>query len=165
MLRQTLRPISALAALLVLTTALSLSQTTPAGQSTGKTAPAPVAPAASDRPLIGVHWQLRELDGKQLATPKGQRPAFVLTSDGDRITGSGGCNRLMGAYQTDGSTLRFKGVATTMMACADPVMSQERKFLAALNSTASYRISGKILELLNAQGEVVARLHAVTEKR
>jgi putative lipoprotein len=116
-----------------------------------------------DHPLIGIHWRLADLNGKPVSLSMEQRPNFVLTDDGNRITGSGGCNRLMGSYELDGHSLRFKTVATTMMACLGPVMDVERKFLAALNATTAYRISGSTLQLLDDKGHALAWLHAVTE--
>lgn len=124
----------------------------------------PIPQAKPDRPLIGIHWRLAELDGKKVNTPLEQRANFVLTDDGNRISGSGGCNRLVGSYELEGHSLRFKPVATTMMACIGPAMDEEHKFLAALNATTTYRVSGATLELLNNKGRVLAWLHAVTDQ-
>ena len=46
-------------------------------------------------------------------------------------------------------SLRFHPIATTMMACVDPLMEQENKFNDALNKTTRYRIQGNTLVLLN----------------
>jgi putative lipoprotein len=123
-----------------------------------------VAASKPDRPLIGIHWRLADLNGKPVTLSMEQRPNFVLTDDGNRITGSGGCNRLMGSYELDGNSLRFKTVATTMMACLGPVMDVERKFLAVLNATTAYRISGATLQLLDDKGHALAWLHAVSDE-
>lgn len=46
-------------------------------------------------------------------------PQLVLEKDG-KLTGTDGCNRLMGAWeQTDEKTVTFIDVASTMMACED----------------------------------------------
>ncbi len=123
-----------------------------------------IAQTRPDRPLVGIHWRLAELDGKKVNTPIEQRANFVLTDDGNRISGSGGCNRLVGSYELAGNSLHFKPVATTMMACIGPAMDEEHKFLAALNATTAYRISGATLELLNDKGRVLAWLHAVADQ-
>lgn len=48
-----------------------------------------------------------------------------------------------------------------MMACPEPLMTQEQAFTKALLSVASYRISGKSLELL-AGDKTVAKFKART---
>lgn len=44
------------------------------------------------------------------------RPGLVLHEDG-RLTGSDGCNRLMGSWEFDGEVVAFGRVASTMMFC------------------------------------------------
>lgn len=61
--------------------------------------------AASDPSPVGT-WG--ESDGAYLE----------LAGDG-ALTGSDGCNRLMGKWEAEGTTVSFIGVATTMMACVD----------------------------------------------
>ena len=60
-------------------------------------------------------------------------------------------------YELDGDRLGFGAVATTMMACPEPLMSRERAFIEALEATTAFRIEGETLELLAGE-EVVARL-------
>ena len=123
-----------------------------------------IAPPERDHALTETHWRLIELNGKEVSLPKEQRATLVLTEDGHRIQGSGGCNQLSGVYELEGNTLRFRNVASTMMSCPDPIMMEEQQFVTALSATETYRISGKTLELLNGKDQVVAWLHAVTEK-
>lgn len=123
-----------------------------------------VTPPERDHPLTETHWRLVELNGKELTVGREQRGTLVLTEDGQRVSGFGGCNRLTGVYQLEANSLRFKNMASTMMACPDPLMTEEREFVTALSATESYRISGKTLELLNGKDEVVAWLHAIAEK-
>lgn len=49
-------------------------------------------------------------------------------------SGSGGCNRYNTQYTLTGSQISFTAVASTRMACADAVMSQEMAFFSALES-------------------------------
>ncbi len=76
-----------------------------------------------------------------------------LEFNAGQISGSTGCNTFQSSYQQDGNSLQIETGAITQMACAEPVMNQERDFLAALNNTAGYRISGDRLELQDAAGE------------
>jgi len=107
-------------------------------------APAPrVAPNA----LRGTKWILIELDGKPV-TPSSTNPAYLLLDPiGKQYSGSSGCNRINGTFQLDGTDLQLLGGAMTLMACAEPLMKQEKEFNEALTATGSYRIAGGILEL------------------
>ncbi len=99
-----------------------------------------------------------ELGGLPVEPSEGGRdPHLVLDPDGRRLSGSGGCNRLLGRYELDGDRLGFGAVATTMMACPEPLMIRERAFIEALEATTAFRIEGETLELLAGE-EVVARL-------
>jgi putative lipoprotein len=88
----------------------------------------------------------------------------VLEIAGDgRISGTGGCNRIMGKARIEGAAITLGPLATTRMACSPAVMDQERKFLAALEAARSWRIDAARhkLVLLGAKGEtllVLARM-------
>ncbi|MBF4994422.1 META domain-containing protein [Arthrobacter gandavensis] len=47
-----------------------------------------------------------------------REPSLELHGDG-RLTGTDGCNRLMGRWALEDGTVRFQEVAMTMMACPD----------------------------------------------
>jgi putative lipoprotein len=115
--------------------------------------------AAAREPLEGTQWNLTEVNGKvpETGTPQA---SITLVESTHRIEGTGGCNRLMGSYELEGRTLHFKGVATTMMACAGDAMEQERALLEALGATQSYRLRNFTLTLLGKDGKALARLEA-----
>jgi heat shock protein HslJ len=118
------------------------------------------APAKS---LTGTHWTLTQLNGQAITAQSGKNEAYIeLTADTNRIAGSGGCNRIMGSYELEGSSLRFKQVASTMMACPGDAMPREQEFIKALNATASFRIRGAALLLRGKDDTVLARLEAQT---
>ena len=75
-----------------------------------------------------------------------------------KVTGSSGCNRLMGSATIAGASIAFGAVATTRMACPEPVMAQERDFLDALAAARTFRIEGGYLSLRDAAGTEVAWL-------
>ena len=84
-----------------------------------------------------------------------QEKAFA---EGNRLTGVGACNRLTGAYKTDGKrTLKIGPLAATMMAC--PGMEQEDAFTKALEATTHYDMDGPMLLLLG-DGELKAVFQA-----
>ena len=92
------------------------------------------------RPLAGTEWQLIQLGGKAV------KPEV------------GACNRLTGAYKTDGKrTLKIGPLAATMMAC--PGMDEEDAFTKMLESVTHYDMDGPMLLLLS-DGELRAVFQA-----
>jgi putative lipoprotein len=122
----------------------------------------PVAPPAATAPLQDTYWKLVRLGSEAVSPPAGQnREAhLVLHTQGRRLAGSGGCNRLMGSYALEGGKLSFPPAATTRMACPE-AGDAEGRFLKALTQVAGYRLSGQQLVLLDAGGRALAQLEAV----
>jgi heat shock protein HslJ len=75
-----------------------------------------------------------------------------------RLTGSAGCNMYTAAYTVGGNALTISPAASTRRACSAPagIMEQEATYLAALTTTAAYRIEGDRLILETADGARVA---------
>ena len=118
---------------------------------------AAAAPAAPNKPLRGTDWQLTQLEGKPVAaTNHGQIPHLLFSMEDQRVSGNGGCNRIMGSFEITDDQLRLPGMASTMMACASG-MEQERRFMQALEKIQHFRISGSQLELLDASNTVLMR--------
>lgn len=108
-------------------------------------------------PLEGIRWQLTELGGQALSA--GQGPTLLL--DGHRASGSDGCNRFTGPYTRSGDGVRIgPGLASTRMACPDPLQRQADAFAGALAEARRFRTQSTSaddrLELLGADGAVIA---------
>jgi uncharacterized lipoprotein YbaY/heat shock protein HslJ len=102
-------------------------------------------------------WVPLRIGEHEVAVPSGQREPWIELEPRSRaITGSGGCNRFTGGYESGGGMLRFDAVATTQMAC--PAMKTETDFLLALEATRRYRVHGRTLELMDEHGRVLVRL-------
>ncbi len=114
----------------------------------------PVAPVS----VTETQWNLVEIDGEPIPAGSG-RPYIYLQEPGDKLSGSGGCNRLFGSFDLSPGSLQFHSVASTKMACADDSQRHEPELLQALNLTTSYRVSGDVLEL-RADERVLARFQA-----
>jgi len=126
--------------------------------------PSQVSPAAAGgASLEGVDWVLLAYrSGDSLVELGDPRGPARLRFEGGRVTGSVGCNRLMGAYELDGEGIRFQtSMATTMMACPEPLMSREQAVHAALPSVVSYHREAGRLELLDPTGGVLLRFVAL----
>jgi heat shock protein HslJ len=106
--------------------------------------------------LESTRWVLVRLGEESVLSAGGQRePYIALEPTEHRISGHGGCNRLVGGYQLNGSGLKFTQLALTRMACPDT--KYEDAFARALNATANWKITGNHLELFDANGTPVAR--------
>jgi len=115
------------------------------------------APPLPADPLDGTAWVLTELPGQSLE-PDAQ---ISLRFAERRLGGSDGCNRYGGSYIAHGSDLRLgEDLASTQMACPEPVMHQAAAYLAALQGTSATRVTQASLELLDASGTLMARFTA-----
>jgi putative lipoprotein len=131
----------------------------PAG--TGARRP-PRTPSPDAAVLSATPWKLTALG--DTPAPAGGAASIAFDSEKGRISGSTGCNQFFGTYETgDGSALKLTPVGQTLMACIGEGDAQEKAFLDALRATASYRVSGKSLELLDAEARVLARFTAAGE--
>jgi heat shock protein HslJ len=99
--------------------------------------------------LEGSRWILTSLDG--LAPVPGSTITSAFDESG-QVGGSSGCNSYSAPYLTEGDSLTIGQPVGTLMACDEPLMSQESDYLTALAATASYSISGDALTLRDASG-------------
>jgi heat shock protein HslJ len=78
--------------------------------------------------------------------------------EGGMLSGSAGCNTYRASYTTDRGAIEIAEPAATRKACAEPegIMEQEAAYLAALPTAVHYRVAGASLELLSAEGTLVA---------
>lgn len=119
------------------------------------------ARAGGDAPLRNTYWKLTHLGDTPAPTPVRQQEAhLIFAAHEQRVSGCGGCNRVMGGFEINGDKLHLDRMAITRMACLDG-MGQEQRFLKSLGDVARYRIDGDRLVLLDRSGEVVARFIAV----
>jgi heat shock protein HslJ len=76
--------------------------------------------------------------------------SITLAFDGSgQATGNAGCNSYSAAYRAGGNSLTVERPNATMKFCETPegVMQQEQQYLAALNSAATFNISGDQLQI------------------
>ena len=115
-----------------------------------------------DEPIEGPVWWLTQLNGQPVETGREPQrdPQVAFDRSSGRVSGSGGCNRLSGAFTRTGSALRIGQLASTRMACVDPARSGiEAQFLQALQAAAAYRLAGPDqLVLLDEGGRTLALL-------
>lgn len=115
-----------------------------------------------DAPLEKTEWRLIWLSGTKIEAARPQQMPYIqLDSESHRVSGSGGCNRLMGGYELTGDHLKFTQMAMTRMACMHGG-DTEASFAKALDHVNSWKIvKGKLL-LLDADLRVVAKFSPYT---
>lgn len=107
--------------------------------------------------LEDTYWKLTRVGGMAVsAASETREPHLVFSSETHRVSGMGGCNRIMGSYEVHGNELKLSQMAGTMMACIDG-MDTEQKFLNALRGVKTWKVTGNELDLADAGGTVVAR--------
>jgi heat shock protein HslJ len=115
------------------------------------------AAAPGERPLDGTVWVLAGLAGHAVTGS----PTITLQFEGDRVSGTDGCNRYSAGYSATGPEFAVSPqVASTRMACPPEVEAKARAFLAALTGAKHYRLQGARLELLAEDGATLAALDA-----
>jgi len=84
-----------------------------------------------------------------------EQKAFVQFHPDGKISGFAGCNRFFGTFVATDTTLEVGPLATTRMACPDPIMQQEMAFLGEIEGATGYLISGHRLTLEGTEGAVL----------
>lgn len=125
----------------------------------------PVAEPPGQQPtkLEGRGWQLvgyQSANGLvEIAANAGVTP--FRFEDG-QVSGRAGCNQFSGSYTLDGDRLVIgAGMASTMMACPEPLMQQEQAVFAAFEAVTTARQGGERLELLDDTGATRLVLRAL----
>lgn len=82
-------------------------------------------------------------------------PITLGVSAEGAASGNAACNRYTGAVEADGATVTFGELATTRMACEEPVMALETAYLAALAAVDTGVREGDELTLTGPDVELV----------
>jgi len=105
-------------------------------------------------------WRLVSLG--DVAAAAGVATRIEIAADG-AVTGSGGCNRLLGRARFEGNGVTFAPMAGTQMACAPAAMRQEEEFVARLPQVRFWRIERDRLVLCDAKSLPVLVLQSDTK--
>ena len=137
----------------------------------GGQAAAPATPAAPTNPaaqpkaqpaggkdtLDGTSWTMATLNGQAALKDTTVTLNFVA----GKVAGSDGCNNYSGSYTADGTNIKFnQPMASTMMACPDPIMKQATAYQQALAQAATYKSDAKQLTLSDSSGKELVTFNA-----
>jgi copper homeostasis protein (lipoprotein) len=115
---------------------------------------------AASEPLENTMWKLTRIGNKPVSVQGRQRePNLTFHAENHRVSGLGGCNRLVGSYTLNGKQISFSPFATTKMACQEG-MDTEDAFFQALTRVRTWNIVGRHLELYDADGVLLTRFEA-----
>jgi heat shock protein HslJ len=88
------------------------------------------APAAAFS-LSNSEWLLKNLNGSDVAD---NAQATLAFPEEGKIAGKGSCNRFFGTAEIKGDAIKLGPLGSTRMACPEPAMNQEAKYLEALQA-------------------------------
>jgi heat shock protein HslJ len=128
-------------------------------------APARDAPAvanASSAPLTDSQWRLLTIEGQTVLNPPGpQQVYFLLQPRNTGVVGFAGCNRMFGRYALEGDSLKFDAMGATKMAClVESRLDLEQRFLSMFVRVTRWKITDRVLQLVDAEGRVIAEFEA-----
>ncbi len=116
----------------------------------------PTETAEQDPQLLGNQWLVEDIGGRGVIDNAQTKVEF--SADGT-VSGSTGLNRFTGKATIAGKALSFGPLATTRRAGPPALMDQERRFLEAMGSVASYEVTKPgIIQFLDTRGQAVLRL-------
>lgn len=105
--------------------------------------------------LTAHEWVLEDINNQGIID--NSRVTLNFGDEG-RVAGRASCNRYFAVYSVDGETLNIQQAATTMMACPEALMNQERRFLDALQGVHSFEIDATgALVLTGENSRILAR--------
>jgi heat shock protein HslJ len=120
----------------------------------------------ADVSLDGSSWSLMSYKDNAGETVNAlSRSTTTALFQANQVTGIAGCNNFNASYQTTRNKLSFGPVATTRKVCNTPlgIMQQENAFLAALDSTVSYKLSRNALEMIDSRGNTLLTFRRTNE--
>lgn len=100
-------------------------------------------------------WVATHIGNTEIKTSENTRmPSLQFNADTQRITGTDGCNRLMGSYEAGRDTLVLSPLASTKMACVNNSHTAQQ-FNEAMAKVANYQVFSQTLKLLDRHGNVL----------
>lgn len=119
-------------------------------------------PSPPNGKLLNTYWKLILINDTEVTVMENQAEPHIIFNAENRVSGSDGCNRMMGSYLLDGNNLSLDKMAGTKMACAEGA-AQTQAFNDVLTKVATYSVHSDQLELRDGTALVLARFKAVAQ--
>jgi len=94
--------------------------------------------------LAGTEWKLMTLGSDGAIQTHEPTLAF---DEGNRISGTGSCNRFTGTVTVSGKSIAVSPLASTRMACQEALSRQEAKYFGALQQAEWFMLAGGTLTI------------------
>lgn len=107
--------------------------------------------------ITGIDWRPVIVGNSQLPEDSGMFIRFEV--DGS-IKGHGGCNGFFGSLEQTESGIRVGPLGATRMACPEPIMSREARYLEALQKTTNLMSGNDTMRLLDEENRVIVEFVA-----
>ncbi len=101
-------------------------------------------------------WVLTQIDRVDIKTDADTKNLPALRFGDSSLTGTDGCNRIMGGYSVQGKKIEFLQLAKTQMMCMDG-QGITAKFTETLDRVSGYKASADKLELLDDNSNVIMK--------
>ena len=110
------------------------------------------APKTDNAVLLNDIWVLEAIDQVDVLETDfdHERPRLEFQKAEGKVTGTTGCNQLMGPYTTQGNNIAFGPLALTKRACPGNL---EDQFIQAMNEVSGFTIANLKLYLLSGSAE------------
>lgn len=122
------------------------------------------APAVADKPfgpaLEDTYWRLSSVGGVAAPASASREPYLRLYAFSYNASASGGCNILRGTYAVKDQAISFVDLASTRMACPN-ASNVDDALLKALTAARKANVTGERMDLLDANGSVLASFQGI----
>jgi heat shock protein HslJ len=115
--------------------------------------------------LAGTSWKLVSYGpvGKQIPAAPGIKTSLGFGADG-KVSGNVGCNQFSGNYEVKEGKIIFGLLASTLMACSEPQMTQESTSFQLMTGTVSFEVKGNTLAIYDASDGISIKFSGVENK-
>ena len=123
------------------------------------------ASSTTSTDLAGTSWSLISYGpaGNQTPATPDVATSLVFGTDG-QVSGTLGCNTFSGSYEDKDGKIGFGPLASTLMACPDPQMTQEGTAFQVLTGTVTFELAGNGLTIYDPSGALALTLSGVVTK-
>jgi heat shock protein HslJ len=77
---------------------------------------------------------------------------FIDFGEDGELTGNVGCNSFGGDYKVEGNQITFGSLISTLIACEEPIATQEAAVMKTFTDSATYDLNGDTLTITSADG-------------
>lgn len=120
---------------------------------------------ALNQGLSGTSWNVISYNNGKEAVVSVIIDTEITANFGEdgQLAGNAGCNEYFASYETEGENITIGPTGSTRKACQEPegIMEQEAQYLTALETAATYKITGMNMEIRTADGARVATFQRV----